>query len=231
MKMSLPSGGWVEPFTFSEGQRESLLDCWSPRRQPERRETAVLFIDSAERIVEHWPHMSFLTPNQRTGGYRKAQTTKLKQVVAASEKLKKCLEALDENTCAMLETEFLRPPYLYDLEKNSRQLDLLLNLFEESANNIISQPHRTGPSTDHLLNLVTQLARSYTEHFNTPPSTRNNSVFVQFINKIAVILGLTIGPATIRSAVPKEPSPPIQKAQKLHASDDKNSWERALSNK
>lgn len=145
---SLPLGGLVTDFIFTNDQKTELLCCMFPQQNKEDIAKGVAFLERIEPIITLFNHCYFLDPRDPRDGYSRRQKEAIKKVLDTSKRLKNSLIAAGFAEGSDLECEML---YLWQQTSTSRQETLFSTFTKE-------QKRRVKPVITNHNKLKTYLA-------------------------------------------------------------------------
>jgi hypothetical protein len=219
--MKQADGGFVEPFNFSDHERDRLLETFGgATRQQARREKAANFVDRAQSLIELWLHL-----NDSEVPRAVELRDKCAEIAARAGELRALLDTLPEGISSTLSAEFqavvfYAPSLSVDLRMYTAKrypdlydawplLNALLESLEKSSRRVAENVKpTTGPTQRREAALVAWLADAYFEAIGRAPSTSRNGNFRLFLAALSEVLSergtnASFGDATIGMALSK----------------------------
>ncbi|MCL7744354.1 hypothetical protein LV476_05230 [Guyparkeria hydrothermalis] len=172
------TGGWVEPFSFTEDEKEQLLSVWKRKSQ---HSNAREFVNLAEHIVELWKSLDAPVDAEE-------MRTRAVEIEKAASVLARALGNAPPEFMDMLEAELVAVTRNHRSrvhEAWTHDLDQLI----EASGRVSALKNTGGEDRRKEKHLVAMLATEYRKVFGRPAPKGEDTNFRKFYLELCTIRG------------------------------------------
>jgi len=191
-------GGIVEPFNFTEEQRQSIVQCFggSQRRKTKKSEKANEFIARLEPIIEFW-----ISLKEEPRCNNSELESRLNQIAKQCEQLMQAVSEVDKKTSNGLGIELCfynrKKSILLSEYDTATAINSLMAVSQELAQRI--NQRSTTKAAEKELALM--MAYCYWCVFEKFPGWDEESNFSLVVQAVVGVLGVSIGKTIIKKSV------------------------------